>query len=345
MPIYFRLLTLLAFHVFHKEQVDVAVIEVGIGGRTDCTNIVNKPIVTGITSIGYDHMNLLGNTLQEIAFEKSGIFKQGVPAFSIQNQVPEVEEYLGQRALKLSGGPLRVAKLLPEINNIKLGIEGDHQKVNAMLAVELAREWLLQCQHQPKFKDRLAPLISHVQDTQTIPEIFVPGLEKNIWPGRSQTIHFSENISLFLDGAHTTESISACQKWFSSKRNSAHQTILVFNCMPSRDPTPFFQMLGDMNVFSRVIFTSNDVNKGEPILKNLKLVDELTKATTEKTWQEILQGKWTHPNVPTETSPDIPTTFSRISELQSEFGKPLQVLCTGSLYLVGAVLEYIEERK
>lgn len=103
MPIYFRMLTLLAFHIFHKEKVDVAIIEVGIGGRTDCTNIVKNPLVTGITSIGWDHMELLGNTLEDIAFEKSGIFKKGVPALSVDHQQPNVEEFLNKRALELSG--------------------------------------------------------------------------------------------------------------------------------------------------------------------------------------------------------------------------------------------------
>lgn len=75
MPSYFRFLTLLAFQVFEGEGVENVVLEVGIGGRTDATNVVERPLVTGITSLGYDHMNVLGNTLTEIAYEKAGIFK------------------------------------------------------------------------------------------------------------------------------------------------------------------------------------------------------------------------------------------------------------------------------
>jgi len=74
MPAYFRFLTLMAFKIFIAEKVDVTVMEVGIGGRTDATNVEGS-VVCGITSLGYDHQEVLGNTLTEIAYEKSGIFK------------------------------------------------------------------------------------------------------------------------------------------------------------------------------------------------------------------------------------------------------------------------------
>jgi folylpolyglutamate synthase len=75
MPNYFRFLTLMAFHVFLEENVDVAIIEVGIGGYNDPTNFVPIPYVCGITSLGYDHTNILGTSLADIAWHKAGIFK------------------------------------------------------------------------------------------------------------------------------------------------------------------------------------------------------------------------------------------------------------------------------
>ncbi len=78
-PPYFYFLTLLALRVFHAERVDVAVLEVGLGGRWDATNVVPAPLVCGITSLGYDHMEVLGHTLTLIAAEKAGIMKAGVP--------------------------------------------------------------------------------------------------------------------------------------------------------------------------------------------------------------------------------------------------------------------------
>ena len=75
MPTYFRFLTLMAFHTFLQEKVDVAVVEVGIGGLFDATNVIDKPIVCGITSLGLDHVKLLGNSLVSIAKHKAGIMK------------------------------------------------------------------------------------------------------------------------------------------------------------------------------------------------------------------------------------------------------------------------------
>uniref|UniRef100_U3KPP0 Uncharacterized protein n=1 Tax=Oryctolagus cuniculus TaxID=9986 RepID=U3KPP0_RABIT len=76
MPAYFRFLTLMAFHVFLQEKVDLAVVEVGIGGAYDCTNITRKPVVC-------DHTSILGDTMEKIAWQKGGIFKRGVPAFTV----------------------------------------------------------------------------------------------------------------------------------------------------------------------------------------------------------------------------------------------------------------------
>uniref|UniRef100_A0A3Q0RZP7 Folylpolyglutamate synthase n=1 Tax=Amphilophus citrinellus TaxID=61819 RepID=A0A3Q0RZP7_AMPCI len=75
MPAYFRFLTILAFHIFLQEKVDVAVIEVGIGGAYDCTNIIRRPWVCGVSSLGIDHTQILGDTIEKIAWQKGGIFK------------------------------------------------------------------------------------------------------------------------------------------------------------------------------------------------------------------------------------------------------------------------------
>lgn len=75
MPFYFAFLTIMAFHIFVKENVDVAIMEVGIGGEYDTTNVVRKPVVCGVTSLGLDHVSVLGDTIEKIAWQKGGIFK------------------------------------------------------------------------------------------------------------------------------------------------------------------------------------------------------------------------------------------------------------------------------
>ena len=85
-PAYFKFLTILAFHVFIEEKVDVALVEVGIGGSYDCTNVVEKPVAVGITLLDYDHTKVLGNTIEEIAWHKAGIMKAGSIAFANPSQ-------------------------------------------------------------------------------------------------------------------------------------------------------------------------------------------------------------------------------------------------------------------
>lgn len=104
-PTFFEILTAAAFLYFAQRKVDVAVIETGLGGRLDSTNVI-KPEVCGITSISYDHVAQLGNTLEKIAEEKAGIFKPGVPVISAP-QVPSVRRVL-RKAAERVGCPLRV---------------------------------------------------------------------------------------------------------------------------------------------------------------------------------------------------------------------------------------------
>lgn len=96
MPSYFIFLTIMAFHVFLKEKVEAAVIEVGIGGKYDCTNIICQPVVCGVTSLGLDHVALLGHTIDKIAWQKSGIFKKSVTAFTVR-QKPEAMTVMANR--------------------------------------------------------------------------------------------------------------------------------------------------------------------------------------------------------------------------------------------------------
>jgi folylpolyglutamate synthase/dihydropteroate synthase len=96
----FRFLTLLALKLFVQLKLDVIVLEVGLGGRLDATNIIPSPVATAVTTLDYDHVELLGHTLALIATEKAGIFRAGVPAFTC-DQVPEAMEALVESARKV----------------------------------------------------------------------------------------------------------------------------------------------------------------------------------------------------------------------------------------------------
>ena len=134
----------MAFLFFARSQIDVAVLEVGLGGRFDATNVVT-PIVSVITSLSMDHMNLLGNSIEQIAFEKAGIIKRHVPVVSAP-QVPEALDVI-RRVARMRGAELMVAPPLPQPpaplrgsprfirGRGVLPLLGAHQLINASVAV------------------------------------------------------------------------------------------------------------------------------------------------------------------------------------------------------------------
>ncbi|PKI31603.1 folylpolyglutamate synthase isoform X3 [Punica granatum] len=228
MPPLFQFLTLLAFKVFISEEVDVAIIEVGLGGKRDSTNVIKAPVVCGITSLGMDHMETLGHTLGEIASHKAGIFKPGVPAFTAP-QLSEAMDVLQETASNLMI-PLDIAVPLDHKRweGLKLGLSGDHQFVNAGLAVSLCKCWL---QKTGNWADLIGKKEDGKTDELYIPETFLRGLSTARLSGRAQVVHdapvmldgsmnSSRNIMaklvFYLDGAHSPESMEACAKWFSS---------------------------------------------------------------------------------------------------------------------------------
>ncbi|KAJ1815758.1 Folylpolyglutamate synthetase, partial [Coemansia sp. RSA 2599] len=110
-PVYFRFLNLMAVHAFLSEGVDVAVMEVGVGGQYDSTNAVRKPIVCGIASLGLDHLALLGSTIDSIAWHKAGIIKDSVPAFTVPQEDAAMHVIRSRAAER--NAPLSVAEPLP----------------------------------------------------------------------------------------------------------------------------------------------------------------------------------------------------------------------------------------
>ncbi|XP_057866759.1 folylpolyglutamate synthase isoform X2 [Cryptomeria japonica] len=245
MPNYFRLLTLVAFKIFAAEKVDVAILEVGLGGKYDATNVVKSPVVCGIASLGFDHMEILGNTLSQIAGEKAGIFKPGVPAITVP-QPEEAMEVLKDKASEISI-PLQVALPLriSSLGGFKLGLAGDHQYINAGLAVALCHAWLRSTGHSKDFN-----LLENVDDGH-FPEPFIKGLTMTNFLGRGQIIldpnvrcsdqhdmEDAENVDsskliFYLDGAHSPESMEACAIWFSHAIKDNTQSITQVKGAPN----------------------------------------------------------------------------------------------------------------
>ena len=237
-PAYFRFLTLLGFRIFAKEKVQCAILEVGLGGRLDATNLIRAPVVCGVTSLGMDHVEVLGDTIAKIAREKAGIFKPRVPAFT-SPQIFEAMEALQARADEL-GIHLETAPPLhsysrgascPPADEIQLGLAGAHQKLNAALAVRLVREWAYR--ERPKWGSAMEADLAAGE----LPETFRAGLAKTEWWGRAQIVSDDSHettsdeasegsagdssLVWYLDGAHTEESMAQCAEWFCDVTGSA----------------------------------------------------------------------------------------------------------------------------
>ncbi|GFS37716.1 folylpolyglutamate synthase, mitochondrial [Trichonephila inaurata madagascariensis] len=163
MPPYFLFLTVMAFYVFVKEQVEAAVLEVGVGGLWDCTNIVRKPVAVGISTLGIDHVSILGTTIPEIAEQKAGIFKPNVPAFTVP-QPEGAMRVLCKKAHAVKCPLLLSPPLEAYEKTICLGMQGAVQNINASLALQLTntqsvlRILYFNCTGERKAESLLDPL-------------------------------------------------------------------------------------------------------------------------------------------------------------------------------------------
>ena len=189
----------MSFHVFLQEEVDTAIYEVGVGGAWDSTNVIQVPAVTGVTTLGLDHIAQLGDTIEKIAWHKGSIYKENVPAYSVR-QVPEAYQVLEQRAAD-KGLTLQLVDILPRLSGFKIIPDADFQRQNASLAMVLADTVLR----------KINP--SKV-DEQSLEALVKSGIEQTTWRGRCETMILG-NVNWHLDSAHTAESVRVAAAWFS----------------------------------------------------------------------------------------------------------------------------------
>ncbi len=252
-PTYFEILTAMAFCHFADEAVDLAVIEVGLGGRLDATNVL-KPLVSVITAIQMEHADILGDTLAKIAREKAGILKPGVPAVTIP-QTPEVLDALRAAAteagttLQVVGETLDFSYRLdstPELGpharvllltanstfeHFAVPLKGEHQALNcglALAAIDVLRQKGIEA-----------------------PEIKVAaGLAKTVNNARFEQI--SDRPRIIVDGAHTPESIEGVIRSITIHLR-VDSTIIVFGCAADKDVVGMLRQLA--RGADKVIFT------------------------------------------------------------------------------------------
>lgn len=341
-PVYFHYLTLMALHCYVEQQVGTAVIECGIGGEYDTTNVFSRPSVTGVTSLGIDHQSLLGDTIESIAWHKAGIFKPDVPAFTAPQPYGAMK-VLHDRARE-RGTSLQLVKTHSALASMHLGLQGDFQKTNASLAIAMSAAHLQRLGYTgvPDSADQASDL----------PNEFVTGLEKAKLGGRcdKRTDSNLQNLTWYLDGGHTLESIEMAGKWFASTSSSSSVKVLIFN-QQTRDASALAHKLHstlataleDGKPFKHTIFCTNttykvsgykpdlvSINTSKDDVDSLRVQKELA-----ETWDQIDSAA----NVSVLST--IEESVSEARAVASE-GQQVEVLVTGSLHLVGGCIEVLE---
>lgn len=352
-PFYFRFLTLLALHVFVREGVTSAVVECGIGGEYDSTNVLPPEVVTvsAVTKLGIDHVNMLGDTVEKIAWHKAGIFKKDTPAYTYQSGRPtdgsdEVLKLLHERAEEKGTSLTALTdKLVNEWDGVQdAHLEGAFQKGNMALASAIARQHLQSLTHNTFDANTTAPLPSTLA---TLPAPFTTGLQTARLRGRCETLRTADGITWYLDGAHTTDSLAQVGAWFATKIGAEDSIrILVFNQQDrATAPTLLRTLLDALQAATgspnRKIFHHAFCPTNEPATSSSGKTDMSVQRRNCDVVRQFCPFTAAIPADSVGFALDMARNVMLGSE-KSKDGFKVQVLVTGSFNLVGPALRLLE---
>lgn len=321
-PRYLQLFALLAFHAFIREGVDVAIVETHSGGEYDATNVTQQPMVTAITTLGMDHIDMLGPTIENIAWHKAGIYKAGAVALSTV-QKPGLDQVLQQRANE-KGVCLAVIDEDPRLPTGALQLKPAVQRKNASLAIAACEAWLKQKAGAP----------SHLSQDD-----IKAGIGDWSWPGRFQTIADGTRI-WFLDAAHNDVSVKLAAQWYaesSAELSTSAVKILVFTHINElRDAEALLHTLAtalkDAGIWiDHVIFTTYHASRA-----GAEKAEATVPASFHSVWKGVFPQSQAHDRVV------IDAALESVRGLVPE--NEAHILITGSQHLVGPALQVLERR-
>jgi dihydrofolate synthase / folylpolyglutamate synthase len=315
-PTYFEATTALAFLHFARRRVPIAVLEIGMGGRYDATNVA-RPLACSITPISLDHTQWLGGSVAEIATQKAGILKAGVPAVIgrqddaafavIRDEARRVGAPLvgtADCAVTPAGGaradPASFTLRLPDGSiypRLDLALRGDHQIDNAVVAILLAR--IMSGRGFPAIDDGA----------------IARGLPRAAWPGRLELVPRpggGGGPDLLLDGAHNPAGCAILAAYLNDHQSTRPRRVLLFAAMRDK---PAAEMLAILRpVADAVVMTALPVARGSP-------PDDLARGAAAAGFAVT-------------TEPDPTAALQRARDLAGDGGL---VIACGSLYLVGEI--------
>ena len=312
----FEIITAIAYDYFASERVDVAIMEVGMGGLLDSTNVC-QPILTGITTIGLDHVALLGDSLESIAEQKAGIIKQGVPLVT-GDIVPEVLAVIDQIAKEKEAprlvygedyqvshqGSVRTGEVFDYTSPLRqgsfqTGLLGLHQIENAGMAITLLDTY---CQETGR------ELASN--------DIVAQALAETSWPGRFEVV--CREPLMILDGAHNPHALKALVETLQERFEDYHKEIL-FTCIKTKALEDMLDLLETLPDIELTLTHFDD-----------------SRATDEEVLKEAAQSR--------KLNFQSWQVFLDQSMIDIEEKKTVRIV-TGSLYFLSQVRAYLMERK
>ncbi|WP_334292930.1 bifunctional folylpolyglutamate synthase/dihydrofolate synthase [Anaerobium acetethylicum] len=315
-PTFFEVLFAMGMVIFKKEKVEYVILETGLGGRLDATNVIENPLATVITSIGLDHTEILGDTIEKITAEKAGIMKKGVPVI-YEGSEEAAEKVILARSEELGSPPYRVAKDNLETERttnkqvdfwLKCGYYeyvrfhisniAPYQALNAALAVRTIEA--IDGQHE------------------MTAEIVKKGIENAYWPGRMEEVR----PGVFLDGAHNEQGIKGFAKTVRGLEGMG-STTLLFSAVMEKNFEEMIRTICMEVPFDRVIVTT---------LNNKRAVkaEMLAEIFSKYTEREII------------VVPAVDEAYEKAEELTDSHGV---LFCIGSLYLVGEIKAIIRRKE
>lgn len=312
----FEIITALAYDYFATEKVDVAIMEVGMGGLLDSTNVC-QPILTGITTIGLDHVALLGDTIEAIAEQKAGITKQGIPlvtgriapeALAVIDRIAEGKDapriaygtdyQVGHQESVVTGEVFDYTSPVRQ-GCFQTGLLGLHQIENAGMALALLDIYCQEIGQELASNDLLAQ-----------------ALEETRWPGRLEVL--SSEPMMILDGAHNPHAIKALLTTLQERFADYHKEIL-FTCIKTKALEDMLDLL-ERVPDSQLTVTHFDDSRAtdEKVMQEVAASRKLN----YQSWQDFLEQKLTDKNEEKQTVRIV----------------------TGSLYFLSQVRAYLMER-
>lgn len=308
-PTEFEIVTAMAFYYYNQEKVDFVALEVGLGGRYDATNVIDKPVVSAITSISLDHTGILGDTLGKIAFEKGGIIKEDCPTivYPQQEEASEViKNICAEKKSKYIECDFKNIEIKSsninsqiyscningkELRDLEIKLIGDHQIKNSIVALNVIE------------------YLNDIKITNISEENIRKGLLETKWPGRIEKI--SENPMFIIDGAHNEEGAkslaNSIDKYFENKNK-----ILVIGMLEDKDIESVLHLL--IPKFNNVITTTPD---------NPRAIDA-----------NKLKEKIERHNIEVTCKPNIKEAVDYALEISN---KDDVIISAGSLYMIGNV--------